>query len=528
MLAGRQAEINISPAHWTKYEFRQSKMMHPNRIETEPAMNLKKKPPSPLPQQSRRLFNRQSGAALATSALFSKTAFAKTAQPKAKPNILYIMTDQQHARMMSCAGNRDLHTPAMDSLAEKGVRFERAYCTNPVCVPSRVSMMTGQYGSVTGVFSNSDARNINMPQSIMQNSMGHVLRKAGYRTVFAGKKHWTANMNNPEAIGFEYISRDERDDMADQCVEFLKQPHDQPFLLVASFINPHDICFMALDDWCTAQEKPLLYPHRKTERDILKDAMYENGEGRNSFDLDDCPALPRNHPIINDEPEMAAPTGGHGKYLRENWTERDWRLHRRAYARLTEQVDQHIGKILSALKENGLEENTLVVFSSDHGDMDASHKLEHKSQVYEEACNVPFIISRPGSLPESTTDSSHLISSGIDLLPTFMDAAGFTPDEYAHLPGKSILSLFTSSPLPWRKHVHIELKNADALVDSRYKYGIYESGKNREVLFDLENDPLEMVNLANHPDYREPLIQCRNTLKKTKQIGKTKTLDAHS
>lgn len=108
---------------------------------------------------------------------------------KEHPNILVILTDQQHASMMSCAGNRYLHTPAMDSLAARGMRFERTYCTDPVCVPSRFSLMTGRMPSAIGMRSNDESQVESIPPRILQSGLGWLMRSGGYEAVYAGKVH---------------------------------------------------------------------------------------------------------------------------------------------------------------------------------------------------------------------------------------------------------------------------------------------------------------------------------------------------
>ena len=124
------------------------------------------------------------------------------------PNILLIVTDQQHAGMMSCAGNRWLKTPAMDSLASLGTRFERAYSTNPVCVPSRFSLLTGHYPSVIGMRHNgSETSNA---EAFLNRAMGTVFRRAGYRTMYGGKVHLPGAMRNIKECGFETVISRER------------------------------------------------------------------------------------------------------------------------------------------------------------------------------------------------------------------------------------------------------------------------------------------------------------------------------
>ena len=124
-------------------------------------------------------------------------------------------------------------------------------------------------------------------------------------------------------------------------------------------------------------------------------------------------------------------------YTREKYTQNQWRLHRWAYCRLTEMVDREIGTVLDALKEAGLQENTLIVFTSDHGDMDSAHKLEHKQVLYEESVRVPFIMSYAGRIPAGVIDDTHLVSNGLDLLPTLCDYAGIkTPEELPSITGE--------------------------------------------------------------------------------------------
>ena len=128
------------------------------------------------------------------------------------------------------------------------------------------------------------------------------------------------------------------------------------------------------------------------------------------------------------------------KNARENFTDNQWRHHRWAYCRLTEMVDQKIQLILNGLKESGQEENTLVIFSSDHGDMDASHRMEHKSTLYEESANIPFMAMWKGQIPVGQVDDEHLISNGLDLLPTVCDYAGIAGKSDPR--GRSLRPLF--------------------------------------------------------------------------------------
>jgi len=469
----------------------------------------------PRVRTSRRRFLAGLAAIGGASAFPAISSGAQPAKANQRPNLLYIMTDQQHAGMMSCAGNRYLKTPAMDSLAATGARFERAYAANPVCVPSRVSMMTGYMPSHFGMRSNAESRN-QFPQAALKETMGWIFRNAGYETAYGGKTHWMRGMT-PESLGFENITSDQRDELAEASARFLRTKHQKPFLLVASFINPHDICYMAIDDHTRATKGPTMYPKSTVARERLAEALrLPRDVSREEFFRRLCPPLPANHEIPPLEPECITTAYVQARafreYARGSWSDEKWRLHRWAYCRLTEMVDAQIARILDALREAGLEERTVIIFSSDHGDHDAAHRLEHKSILYEEAARVPFIVSYKGVTPPGLVDDTHLVSAGLDLIPTLCDYAGVKPPE--GLLGRSVRPLAEGrTPQSWRDQVVTESKAGRMLRTDRYKYNVYETGKHREQLIDLKTDPGEMVNLAEDPGYKEILEDHRQRLR---------------
>jgi len=423
-----------------------------------------------------------------------------------RPNIIFIFTDQQQAGMMSCANNKYLHTPAMDSLAATGVRFERAYCTNPVCLPARFSMMTGRMPSELGIRSNDVGRLETVPEDITKHAMGWLFRNAGYDTGYGGKVHLPKGMN-PEAMGFDRITTDQRAGLADACTGFIRKDREKPFLLVASFINPHDICFMAIDDYREIKEKRL-----SNERRALGTAMeLPEGVSRKEFFTKYCPPLPANFEPQEQEPEaiqMLLEQRLFKKHARETWSDEKWRMHRWAYCRLTEMVDAHISKILDAVRENGLEENTLIIFSSDHGDMDSAHRMEHKTALYEEAVRVPMIVSHKGVTPPGLVNDTHLVSNGLDLIPTLCDYAGIKPPD--DLTGQSFRPLAEGrTPKSWHTHLFIESEFGYMLHSGHYKYVLYDAGENREQLINLEEEPGEMKNLATDQAYQNILREHR-------------------
>ena len=440
-----------------------------------------------------------------------------------RPNVLYIFTDQQYADMMSCAGNPYLKTPAMDALAARGARFTRAYAANPVCVPARVGMMTGVMPSRIGMEQNEDMpqAKANVTEAILAHSLGRVFRNAGYETAYGGKVHLPMTC---EAMGFDYICKNEREGLADACVAFLRRKHEKPFLLVASFINPHDICYMAIRAYAKAgnagapaqaaqaAQAPKASPGSAPAA-VPEDPPLPAGTSREEFIEKQCPPLPANFEVPAGEPEGVREVDPRAFrfYVRDHWTKDDWRLHRWQYCRLTETVDAEITAVLRALAEAGLEEDTLVVFSSDHGDMDASHRLEHKSVLYEESERVPFIVSWKGVTRPGLVDREHLVSTGLDLIPTLCDFAGIPLPKQG--PGLSVRSLAEGrTPPPWRDALVVEGRHCRSIRTARFKYTVFDIGEHREMLIDLQKDPGEMKNLAQDPACRDALDDCRKRL----------------
>jgi arylsulfatase A-like enzyme len=232
------------------------------------------------------------------------------------------------------------------------------------------------------------------------------------------------------------------------------------------------------------------------------------------------PPLPANHSVCADEPAAIASEYlthefkgvQYRRHAREVWGEREWRAFRATYRILTEMVDARIGQLLEALRSAGLEEDTLVVFTSDHGDMDGAHRLQHKSVLYEEAARVPLIMSHKGAIPEGVVDDEHLVSNGLDLLPTLCDAAGIQAPDGLH--GRSVLPLARGEACEaWRDYVVVESLHGRSLRTGRFKYSVYASGENREQLVDLESDPGETGNLAGDAAFAETLAKHRRLLR---------------
>lgn len=448
--------------------------------------------------------------------VLGKSALGGNKPPgKNRPNILFIMTDQQSAHMMSCAGNKWLKTPALDRLAASGIRFERAYSCNPVCSPNRFSLQTGLMPSIIGMGRNGDSKASLVTDGIIRNSLGNLFKTAGYETVYGGKVHLPRKMNDVRDLGYRVLTRNSRQELADACADFLKGEHSRPFLLFASFINPHDICHMAINDHNRSKGGSAGKSIDSQTCEGLLEPIRKSGDVQ-GFVKKHCPPLPSNYEIPSNEPECITTkytsTRSFREWARRNWTQTDWRLHRWTYCRLTEMVDAKIGRLLDALEEAGLLDNTLIVFTSDHGDMDSAHRLEHKTVLYEESVHIPFIMSYRGVIPAGRTDNAHFVSNGLDLLPTLCDYAGIkTPPG---LPGRSLRRLAEGKATPdWRDHIVVESQNGRMLRTDRYKYCIYDSHANPEQLTDLQKDPGEMQNLAGSTQYKAILEKHRRLLK---------------
>ena len=270
------------------------------------------------------------------------------------------------------------------------------------------------------------------------------LKRAGYDLVYGGKEHLPDPLA-PKALGFNNICDNQREKLAQETAKFIKSKHDKPYFMVVSLINPHDICFMVRKDFeYTEAELESVRKRGKIEIAMSDKAMeIPEGVSEEEFFEKYCPPLPPNFEPQKDEPKAfnyMFDQRNFRRQARDKYTDRQWRHHRWAYCRLTEVVDREIQIILDAIRQSGEEENTLVIFSSDHGDNDASHRLEHKTTFYEESANIPFMAMWKGQIPPGQVDDSRLVSNGLDLLPTVCDYAQIKGASDTR--GKSLRPLF--------------------------------------------------------------------------------------
>lgn len=489
-------------------------------------------------QHTRRSFLKATGTA-ATIGTASGWA-QRGARSAARPNILVLMCDQMHWKMMSAAGNRWVKTPGLDGLCHSGVRFERAYSANPVCMPARFAMLTGRYPSVAGISENASRPPAAVVNPYADQAMGHLVRAAGYETLYGGKVHLPGRLGNVVNDGFDsYFSKDEREELAAETIKFIRRPHSKPFFMVSSFINPHDICYMAIKDYAESPEGRAEAARRAFGRGggevNLERAMVEvqtmeaarqlpQSVPESEFYARYCPPAPDNFEIPKLEPdgiEWMVKEQPFREHARKTWNGAKWRLHRWTYARLMERADALIAQVLTALHETGLDENTVVIFTSDHGDHDGAHRLEHKSTHYEESVRVPMIVRAPGMAKAGSVLSEPLVCTGLDLLPTICDYAGV--DVPAGLQGKSLRPFVEGKPSGnLRDTVYSETKMGYMVADHRYKYCAFDPDKSsdghtntpriRESLVDTQKDPGEMHNLAFDAQQKATVSRLRKAM----------------
>jgi arylsulfatase A-like enzyme len=429
-----------------------------------------------------------------------------------RPNILLVITDQQQWRMMSCAGTPYLRTPAMDSLAPDGVRFDRTYCSNPTCVPSRMSMFMGLMPSQMNMVAN-PSENCVITDEMRRNALGWLMQYAGYDVAYAGKIHLSLGNTLP-SLGFpNYLTWSDRDECATAAAEFIRGEHEKPFFLVVSLINPHDIGYLGMREYPLGERvRGFLARNQIALEEVEKALGRPDGMSDEQFLQELCPPLPDNYEPDPNEPEALGrfiDDNPSQRCIRDNWGEEKWRLHRYVYARLTERVDGQIGRVLEALRESGQDRDTLVVFTSDHGDNDAARRTEGKNLPYDESTRVPFIVSRPGLARAGEIDH-HMVSNGLDLIPTLCDYAEIEPPRTCR--GRSVRPLVEGRTTHWRDHVVIETAISRTILRGPWQYITFCSGKNQEQLFHLDDDPGALHNLIASAEHRRLVEELRGIL----------------
>ena len=414
------------------------------------------------------------------------------------PNILLIMSDQHSPHVLGCAGDDVVRTTALDQLAARGVRFAANHCANPLCVPSRMAFLTSRHSSDIRVWTNGYRLQSDIPTFV------HHLVNAGYGTVLCGRMHF----NGPDQRhGFEqriigdvspqlghipidttgqtaagvrvagpgrtaYSRYDE--DVTQAACRFLessdRNPGDRPFFMTVGYVLPH----------C-----PFIAPKRLFDEYLEKIDVPQLPEGyRDSL-----------HPFMRSWRE-------HRQV--DELTDEQVRIARASYYGLVTFMDEQIGKILSTLADTRFGENTLVVYTSDHGEMAGLHRMWWKSSFYQDSVGVPLIFSSPGQLAEGRTIPD--VTSLLDLGPTLVDLAGGEP--MPGVRGRSLKGFLAGDGKvrDWRNTAFAELGGLRGdppgrmIRRGKWKLNCYH-GYERPQLFDLETDPDEWHDLADDSAY---------------------------
>ncbi len=446
---------------------------------------------------------------------------------RTQPNIIFIMADQMRADFLGCAGNAAVHSPNLDRFAREGARFRRAYSSTPSCTPARAAILTGQspWGhGMLGYQQVAERYPIELPR---------LMNEAGYYTYAIGKQHFHPQRNthgyqgmeldecgrvrdpgfisdyrkwfqevhpsyNPDRTGLgwndyraaPYKLREEVHPTAwtgDRATEFLHEyDREQPFFLKVSFARPH-----------SPYDPPGSYLAKVDPETVPKHSVGNWSEAKfGDFRNPEKHTAPRNN--LGDEITAAA---------------------RRAYAANINFIDEQIGNMLWVLEKRGMMKNTLLVFTSDHGDMLGDHHLWRKTYAYEGSAAVPMLMlwgddvmhAQRGQLRDELVELR-------DLLPTFLDAAGAPrPDA---VEGLSMLHPIKGLRTAWRQWLDLEHStiywpgnNWTALTDARWKY-IFHAYDGSEQLFDLKEDPQERVDLATSESHQELLLEWRQRMAK--------------
>lgn len=435
-----------------------------------------------------------------------------------RPNILFINTDQHSWDALSAYGNPYLQTPNIDELHRNGTSFQRSFCTDPVCAAARSSWATGLYTSETGVPFNGGSLHPEI------RDLGQVLNEGGYSVFHCGKWHVPGRDVRESFQTLYYGQRDigaggaaYYDSASTHAVaDFLTNyDADKPFYLQIGYVDPHDVC-----EYLHNHEEKRI-PNPVEQGIVSEDALPSLPE---NFDYDERETvLHRVCRRVDDALIHAAILKG----IRD-WDELHWRYLRWNYYRFIEKVDAEIGRVLALLRATGLHENTLIIFSADHGEACGSHQMFQKFTLYEESVRVPFIVaclSDSIAVEKDRLNKTHFIS-GVDLFPTVCDYADVDVPEQVQ--GMSVRPIVEGRDVPWRDSAYIESNYwGRAIVSERYKYVTEYKPKAEEdfsppgpdaerlglaQLFDRQNDPGETENLVGNAAYNEDVKIYRDKL----------------
>ena len=438
-------------------------------------------------KQIQRLRRREFMGALAggvAATAFGSTARGSNGETRRRPNVIYAFSDEHRWQSMSFAEQPELQTPNMRRLGSEGVSFSHCISNYPVCSPHRAMLMTGRWPYQQGVIDN------NIPLSSDEMTVGKAFQAAGYRTGYIGKwhlggeraepfgfdlsliwsrtgSHWDESLYHPaegepvQPKGYNATL------MTDQALDFIERNKERPFFLMLSWNPPHSNFLDAPD------EKKRLYPNENS--------------------------LPRRKNVVLQPSE--------GEEKEETIFDSNTWPYFQGYNAHISAVDDEIGRLMKKVDDLGLAQDTILVYSSDHGSMMGSHGLGSKRQPYEESIRVPFLIRWPGLVPAGVAPDS--LFGTIDIMPTLCSLAGIPIPESCMGLDFSPTLRGAKGPDPEMQFImHISKKNAShgeghpaplfrGLRSGRYTYAYYP-GK-PWCLFDNQEDPFQLANLIDDP-----------------------------
>lgn len=451
--------------------------------------------------------------------LFVAVCVALPIRAADQPNIVFFFADDQTTDTLGCYGNDVIQTPNIDALAEQGTLFRNAFVSHSICWVSRTTILSG----LTGRGYKTPGRPDLARPDAVETLYSDLLKENGYRTGYFGK--WHAKMpqgyvKEDHFDEFEAISRNpfykkmpdgslrhETELIVDKGIEFIKsQPKGQPFAVNMWFNACH------AED---SDRRPGI-GHFPWPRAV--DGMYE--------DIEIAPPRLNDPAIFESQPDFLKTTINRERYFWRWNTPEKYQTNMRAYYRMVSGIDGAIGRFIEALEEEGLADNTIIVYSADNGYHMGNRGFAGKWSHYEESLRVPLIIYDPRVKGKSRGQETDLQALNLDLPSTFLDWAGADiPERYQ---GRSLKDIVEKGQArKWRTdtfHEHFAVRNRipafEGVRNDEFKYVRYIDEGNREFLHDLKNDPDELVNLADDPEYATVLKNMRQrTDRRVKELG---------